>query len=342
MLFHFAFALLGSILLTGVIRRYALSRKILDMPNQRSSHSVPTPRGGGLAIVLAFTLALLILFFLGWINRFDLIALCSSLLVAGIGFCDDHAHVSARWRFLIHILAALLALYFLQGLPLMLIPPPFDWVFNRWIANPGWLGYPVGVLFLVWFLNLFNFMDGTDGIAASESLFVSLALAGYVFYLDQGLFLVTISLAAASLGFLLWNWPKAKIFMGDVGSGFLGLLLGILILMAAREAAVLLYCGLILFGIFIVDASFTLFYRYFSGQKWYEAHCSHAYQHAAKQYSHLKVLLACWVINLCWLLPISWLVFLHPAYALVGLFLAYSPLLYLVNFFKAGRAGWVY
>ena len=190
---------------------------------------------------------------------------------------------------------------------------------------------------LVWFLNLFNFMDGTDGIAASEAVFVSGALGGYLYYLDPLSFDVAISLVAAALGFLLWNWPKAKIFMGDVGSGFLGLVLGILILMAARQAAVLLYCGLILFGIFIVDATYTLIYRFLSGQKWYDAHCSHTYQRAAKRFGHLKVLLASWIINLFWLLPISLLVFLHPHYALLGMLLAYLPLLYLAFYFKAGR-----
>ncbi|QPK61832.1 glycosyltransferase family 4 protein [Methylomonas sp. LL1] len=338
MLLHFAVVLLVSILLTGVIRSYALSRKVLDIPNQRSSHTVPTPRGGGLAIVLAFMAALLMLFFTSRIDVIELAALSSGLLVAGIGFCDDHGHVAARWRFLTHVLAALMALIFLQGLPLLLLPTPIDGFLNRRIVDLAWLGYPLGVLFLVWLLNLFNFMDGTDGIAASESLFVSLALAGYLFYLDQGLFRISISLAAASLGFLCWNWPKARIFMGDVGSGFLGLLLGLLILMAARQAAVLLYCGLILFGIFVVDATYTLLYRFLSGQKWYDAHCSHTYQQAAKQYGHLKVLLASWAINLFWLLPLSWLVFLHPSHALFGLMLAYLPLCYLAYRFKAGRA----
>ncbi|CAG1022916.1 partial Fuc2NAc and GlcNAc transferase, partial [Methylococcales bacterium] len=181
MLLHFAVVLLVSILLTGAIRSYALTRKVLDIPNQRSSHTVPTPRGGGLAIVLAFMAALLMLFFTSRIEVIELAALSSGLLVAGIGFCDDHGHVAARWRFLTHVLAALMALIFLQGLPLLLLPTPIDGFLNRRIVDLAWLGYPLGVLFLVWLLNLFNFMDGTDGIAASESLFVSLALAGYLF-----------------------------------------------------------------------------------------------------------------------------------------------------------------
>lgn len=340
MIFHFVLILLVSIALTGLIRYYALSRKILDMPNQRSSHVVPTPRGGGLAIVLAFVFAILLLVFSQHLDARILAVLMPTLLVAGIGFCDDHGHVPARWRFLTHLLAAMLVMIFLHGMPLLWLPAPLDWMLHRSILDLSWLGYAMGVFLLVWFLNLFNFMDGTDGIAASESLFMSLALAGYSYYLEQVLFNVTMSLAAASLGFLLWNWPKAKIFMGDVGSGFLGLLLGVLILMAAQQAAVMLYCGLILFGIFVVDATYTLLYRFCSKQKWYEAHCSHTFQRAAKQYGHVSVLLACWVINLFWLLPISLLVFLYPAYALLGMAFAYSPLLYLAYLFKAGHADW--
>ncbi|WAR43800.1 MraY family glycosyltransferase [Methylomonas rapida] len=337
MLLLFIGVLLVAVVLTGLIRFYALSNQVLDIPNQRSSHTVPTPRGGGLAVVLAFTFAMLILFLKGLADDDVLSALSGALLVAGIGFMDDHGHVPARWRFLIHLLASGLAVGFLHGFPLLLLPAPVDVLMQRGMIDLGWFGYTLGVLLLVWFLNLFNFMDGIDGIAASESVFVSGALAGYLYYLDRFSFLVAICLVAASLGFLLWNWPKAKIFMGDVGSGFLGLMLGILILMAAKQAAVLLYCGLILFGIFIVDASYTLGFRFFSGQKWYDAHCSHAYQHAAKRYGHLRVLQASWALNLLWLLPISWLIFIQPRFALLGLIVAYLPLLYLAYRFEAGR-----
>ncbi|AEF99625.1 MraY family glycosyltransferase [Methylomonas methanica] len=341
MLFHFVLVLLASFVLTGVIRQYALARKVLDIPNQRSSHSVPTPRGGGLAIVLAFGMALLLLKF-GQLIDSRLLALFGvTLLVAGIGFCDDHAHVAARWRLLIHLFAAALALKLLGGFPLLLLPAPLDQLTHRWLIDISWLGYVIGTLLLVWCLNLFNFMDGTDGIAASESLFMSMALASYAYYLDQTLFYICLSLAAASLGFLVWNWPKAKIFMGDAGSGFIGLWLGLLVLMAAQQAAVLLYCGLILFGIFMVDASYTLYMRFLTGQKWYDAHCSHTYQRAAKRYGHLRVLLACWLINIGWLFPLSLWVFAHPGHALAGMAAAYLPLIYLAHRFGAGQADWV-
>lgn len=316
--------LLVAILLTGLIRHYALSRKILDIPNHRSSHNTPTARGGGLSIVTAFFFATLYLLLNNTITPSCFFAVSSALPVAFIGFCDDHADVPARWRFLTHLLAACCALYFLNGLPLILL-------------NLDWMGYILAAFLLVWLLNLFNFMDGTDGIAASEAIFVSLSLAGYLYFIDTGLFNIAVMLASAAFGFLLWNWPKAKIFMGDVGSGFLGLLLGILILLAAQQAPVLLYCGLILFGVFVVDATYTLAVRFYDGQKWYQAHCSHTYQRAAKLHGHLAVLLASWAINLFWLLPLSTLVFFHPNHALSGLLLAYMPLIYLANVFKAGQ-----
>lgn len=341
MLFHFVLVLLASFILTGVIRHYALTRNVLDIPNQRSSHSAPIPRGGGLAIVLALGLGLVLLRFRQLVDSQMMILMGVTLLVAGIGFCDDHAHIPARWRMLIHLLTGALVLMLLDGFPLLLLPSPMDEILHRWLIDLSWLGYIFGTLLLVWFLNLFNFMDGTDGIAASESLFLSMALAGYAYYLDQALFYICLSLSAASAGFLVWNWPKAKIFMGDAGSGFLGLWIGLLILMAAQQAAVLLYCGLILFGIFIVDASFTLCVRVFSGQKWYDAHCSHTYQRAAKRYGHLRVLLACWLINLGWLLPLSLWVFVRPSHALLGIAVAYLPLVYLAYRFKAGQANWV-
>nr|WP_305888591.1 glycosyltransferase family 4 protein [Methylomonas sp. SURF-2] len=337
-MFYFVLVLLASIILTGVIRSYALARKVLDIPNQRSSHAAPTPRGGGLAIVLAFGFAMLLLGFRQLIDDRALILMGISLCVAGIGFCDDHSHVPARWRFLIHALAAISILLLLSGFPLLLLPSPLDGLMQRGLVDLAWLGYPLGIVGLVWFLNLFNFMDGIDGIAASESLFMCLALAVYAYYLDGSLFYICISLAAATGGFLAWNWPRAKIFMGDVGSGFLGLWMGLLIMLAARQAAVLLYCGLILFGIFLVDATYTLAVRILSGQKWYEAHCSHAYQRAAKRFGHLRVLLACWLINVAWLLPLSFWVFTHPSHALAGLLTAYLPLVYLAYRFKAGLA----
>lgn len=327
MLFLSVLAFILTVVLTGWIRYYAIKRKVMDIPNQRSSHTVPTARGGGLAIVITFALAAGYLYLTGQLSLGDAMAISATLLVAAIGFWDDHGHVPARWRFLTHFFAALLVLYFLHGLPAIVIPKPLD----------AFWGYLLGAIFLVWLLNLFNFMDGTDGLAGSESLFVSAALAGFLYCTDSDLYKVAALLTVASAGFLVWNWPKAKIFMGDVGSGFLGLLLGVLILLATRHSSVLFYCGLILLGVFVVDASYTLWVRFKTGQQWYAAHCSHTYQNAARRYGHLPVLLACWAINLFWLLPLAIVVFRYPAMGLIGLLLAYMPLIILAYCFGAGH-----
>lgn len=302
---------------------------MLDIPNQRSSHSIPTPRGGGAAIVCAFFLAVMLLFTAEILDGRHVGIVLLGWVVALIGLWDDFGHIAARWRFLAHLIVSMTAVALMSGFPVF----PIGMLRIELAAE----GYLIGAVFLTWLLNLFNFMDGTDGIAASEAVFVSAALAVFVHDIDSQLFALTMSLAAASAGFLFWNWPAARIFMGDVGSGFLGLMIGLLILLAGWRMPVLLWVGLILMGVFIVDASYTLSYRIATRQKWYQAHCSHCYQHAAKQYGHLKVLIATWIINLCWLLPWSAWAFWHPTYAIIALLPAYMPLFYLVLRFKAGH-----
>ncbi|MBS3963675.1 MAG: glycosyltransferase family 4 protein [Methylomonas sp.] len=338
MLFHYSAVLLLAWLTTGAFRYYAIKRNRLDIPNHRSSHSVPTPRGGGWGIVVAFYAGLLWLYVAGVLDDRRFAALSLPVLVVAVGHADDVASLAMRWRFAVHVLTAVLIVAVLSHLPPLWLGHPFNLVFGRFSIDLGWLGYPLAVLALVWCINLFNFMDGIDGIAASQALFVSGSLAAYSYYLDSPLFTVAVFLAAATMGFLIWNWPPARIFMGDVGSGFLGLLLGVLMVLAAEQAMILLYCGLILFGVFIVDASYTLLMRVATKQQWYQAHCCHAYQRAAKRFGHRAVLLAVWAIDVFWLLPLSLLVFKQPDYACYGLIVAYVPLIVLAWFFQAGVA----
>ena len=318
LLIFFSGIFLLSLTVTYLVRRYALQH-LLDIPNSRSSHIKPTPTGGGLGIVIAFVAALSGLYCTGRIPTDHLLALLSALLIAGIGFWDDHRHIAARWRFLVHFIAALVALYCLQGFPeIYLGSMKIDFSYS---------GYFFGALLLVWLLNLFNFMDGIDGIAAAEAIFVSAALAGFVYQSSPDASLVGFLLSISCLGFLLLNWPPAKIFMGDIGSGFLGFSLGLLILICSQHNPVLIYLGIILFAVFIVDATYTLLIRFVSGKKWYEAHCSHAYQILSRKQSHLSVVLALWVVNLFWLLPMAYLAYSYASYAWAVLVLAYLPLI---------------
>ncbi|WP_137821641.1 glycosyltransferase family 4 protein [Pseudomonas sp. D(2018)] len=321
-----------SLFLTGVLRRYALARSLMDIPNGRSSHSVPTPRGGGVAIVLSFLAALPLLASIGvlaWPVMWALLG--AGAWIALVGFLDDHGHIAARWRLLAHFIGAGWALGWLGGLPPLKIFG-FD-------LELGWLGYALAAFYLVWLLNLYNFMDGIDGIASVEAICVCSGGALLYLLLGEGIAaLAPLSLAVAVAGFLFWNFPPARIFMGDAGSGFLGIALGVLSLQAAWVAPQLLWSWLILLGVFIVDATWTLFRRLLRGDKVYEAHRSHAYQYASRQFGkHLPVTLAVAVLNLFWLLPIALWVGLGGVDGALGLLVAYLPLVWLAVRFKAGQ-----
>lgn len=318
--------------LTALLRRYALARSLIDIPNARSSHRQPTPRGGGVAIVVAFLLGVCAASAAGLRLPTEIYysLLGSGSVIALLGFFDDHGHIAARWRLLGHFTAAAWALFWLGGLPpLVILGHSIEF---------GWFGYLLASLYLVWLLNLYNFMDGIDGIASIEA--ISVCVGGALLYVLCGHTHATVLpllLSSAVVGFLYWNFPTARIFMGDAGSGFLGVVIGVLSLQAAWINQSLLWGWLILLGVFIVDATFTLLRRLMRGDKVYEAHRSHAYQYASRQFGrHLPVTLAVAAINLCWLLPVAvWV--LQGGDSLIGLLLAYVPLILLAIKFRAGK-----
>lgn len=316
--------------LTLVLRRYALANSLMDVPNERSSHSIPTPRGGGVAIVAAFALALPILFSLNLLASEALYGLLGSgLLVAAIGFADDHGHIAARWRLLGHFAAAVWALYCFNGLP----PIQFFSV----IVDLGWFGNILAVIYLVWMLNLYNFMDGIDGLASAEAISVCLGMC-LVYWLGGNVELIwgPLVLAIAVAGFLWWNFPPARIFMGDAGSGFLGIVLGAMALQAAWSNVELLWSWVILLGVFIVDATWTLIQRMIRGEKLYQAHRCHGYQKSAGRWGHSKVTLVVIVLNIIVLLPISILVAVGKLNGMLAVVSVYVALSFLAYRLKAG------
>lgn len=327
-----SFAALLSYLLTGALRRYALARSIIDIPNARSSHSIPTPRGGGGAIVLSYLLTLPVFALVGvfpWTATWAILGAGAGIAV--LGFLDDHGHIAARWRLLGHLAASIWALYWLDGMSALTL---FGFNFEL-----GRLGYVLATLYLVWMLNLYNFMDGIDGLASVEAICVCLS-ACLLYWLGgfNNLIITPLLLAASVAGFLFWNFPPARIFMGDAGSGFLGIILGLLSLQATWVSPKLLWVWLILLGVFIVDATVTLLRRLLRGDKVYEAHRSHAYQFASRQYGrHLPVTLAVAAINLLWLLPVAACVVLLRLDGALGLVVAYAPLVLLAVKFHAGE-----
>jgi Fuc2NAc and GlcNAc transferase len=329
------FVALASLLLTGLLRRYALARGLMDVPNIRSSHGVPTPRGGGVAIVAGFLAALLVLAAAGVLPWAAVAAMAGGGgLVAVVGFVDDHGHLAAPWRLLAHFAAAGWVLAWLGGAPPVAL-------FGLAAADLGLVAIGLAALYLVWLLNLYNFMDGIDGIAAVEAICV--CIGGAALYVLAGrpeLVLTPLALASAVAGFLFWNFPPARIFMGDAGSGFLGMMLGALSLQAAWTAPELLWSWLILLGVFVVDATVTLARRLSRGERIYEAHRSHAYQHAARRAGrHLPVTLATAGINVLWLFPIALWVGTGAIDGGLGVLLGYAPLILLALRLRAGRPG---
>ncbi len=317
--------------LTLFLRRYALARSLIDVPNERSSHSIPTPRGGGVAIVVSLALALPVLGGLGLLTS-DILwgVLGAGLLVAVIGFADDHGHIAARWRLLGHFIAALWALYWLQGLPAIM--------FFGQAIDLGWIGNGIALIYLVWMLNLYNFMDGIDGLASAEAICACLGMGGVYILIGHGELLWPVMvLAAAVAGFLFWNFPPAKIFMGDAGSGFLGFFLAALAIHAAGAAPELFWSWMIMLGVFIVDATWTLLRRLVRGDEVSQAHRSHAYQYASRRFaSHKVVTLSVVAINVLWLAPLAIIVAGGGMSGVVGVLVAYIPLALVCYFFKAG------
>ena len=312
--------------LTAGVLRWA-RRAALDVPNARSLHQVPTPRGGGLAIVLTVLVLLpvwaLLTGELG--GKFFMPGWAATLLLAGLGLVDDLKPLPARVRLLIQlgVLGALLALYW-SGARAPLV-----------LAGGG-----MAVIALAWLVNLYNFMDGSDGLATTQAI-VTGGCGGVMAWL-QGDVLVAgwaLLVAAASAGFLPWNRSPARIFMGDVGSYTLGGSFAILIALAAARG-ISPWPFTILLAPFLTDASLTLVRRVLAGEVWYEAHRSHAYQLLVQAgRSHRWVAQACGVNGLLIGAPLAWLATRMPALGPLLLALACSLQAALWWRITRGRAG---
>lgn len=300
-----------SLVLTLGVRIFALRRAILAIPNERSSHQVPMPCVGGIAIVTAFLLTVLALYFVGYIPSDITWALTGGvLLLACVGYIDDIKSLPAYWRALTHFIAAAWALYWLGGFPPI--------VLGIKTFNLGWVGNILATLGIVWLINLYNFMDGIDGFAGMEGMFVAIA-AGFFISITSSthLALLCLVLAAAIGGFLVWNWPPAKIFMGDVGSSTLGFIFAVL-LIASTQANVpgSPIFWIILLAIFVADATFTLLRRILRGEQWYSAHRSHAFQYLIRRgASHLQVTFGTLLFNLVVILPLAYFALKRPHWA---------------------------
>ncbi len=261
---HFCVAAVG----TWLARRYAIARQLVDEPGERRSHAVATPRGGGIAIVAALLLAALWLAARSPAQAAPLSSFAVGLLlVAGIGWWDDHRPLSPWMRLFVHFIAAV------QFAAVLL------WHTGSW---PTALVALIGILVLV---NVWNFMDGIDGLAASQAAISALTFA---FWLPPPWSWLAAALFAGACGFLPFNFPRARIFLGDVGSGALGFALGALLAMSTESLQKSMLM-LLPMAAFLVDASFTLSSRMLTGERWWTPHVSHVYQRAARRFGHTRV-----------------------------------------------------
>lgn len=285
---------IGLILLVfgaSCLTTYFLSRpdsplRVLDRPNDRSLHRVPIPRTGGLGIWAGFALGLIGLFAASpaWVPLLWILG--AALLVGAVSFMDDRAQVSVGVRLASHLLAGCMIL--LAGLGLTALEVP-----GAVLEVPRTIGFALTLLSVVWMINLYNFMDGMDGFAAGMAVcgFGVLAVLGYLG--DNALFaLLSGMVAAAAGGFLVWNFPPAKIFMGDSGSSVLGLLAAALSLWGDKLGLFPLWIALLVFSPFIVDATVTLMRRAGRRERLWEAHRMHYYQRLVQLgWGHRKAVL---------------------------------------------------
>lgn len=281
-------------ILCKLVLNYTQNKAILDIPNERSSHTSAKPRGGGVAIVITFLSFVFLMVIMKVIPLQLFLALFGGgALIAYIGWMDDkNKGISIILRLIVQSTAAIWAVCWLRGLPQIRIGE-----INIYL---GIFGYFFSVMGVIWLTNLYNFMDGIDGIAASEAVTVGL-FAGCLSLLagTNGLAALCFALAFSCIGFLIWNWAPAKIFMGDVGSGFLGFTFATLAIASENSGGPSLVIWIILLGVFLVDATVTLIRRIIMRECWYEAHRAHAYQCATQTgLTHKQVTLFVIFINI--------------------------------------------
>jgi len=304
---------------TGLTLKFLRKKAILDQPNERSSHCVPTPRGGGLGVLAIILPSLGLIFAISPQPPSEALFILGSLLaLAGISWLDDIKTLGAASRFGVQILCVVFCLSFMtfptEGLSFGLLP---FWL-EKIIMGMAW----------IWFINLFNFMDGINGITGTEVLSINggLLILGLFLPLSLAAHFTSLALAAAALGFLYWNWGQAKIFMGDVGSIPLGFLIGWVLIGLALEGYGV--AALILPLYYLMDATLTLLNRLRRGEKIWQAHREHFYQKAHQSgLSHSQVVTAIGLLNLT-LIGCAVFSLDHPVIALILAFAATSLLLY--------------
>ena len=297
----FSFLTIFSYIFIHLIRHYAHKRQILDHPNERSSHALPTPRGGGLAIVL-----LVIGTSLTVVNEADfyhaIVYIVCGIIIAFLGWRDDVSSLSPKIRFIVQGLVAAISIYVLGYFKSVTIP-----LFGEW--QLGVVGIIITFFWILGLINAYNFMDGIDGIAGGVALAGACAWMFIASNMSNNfVFWISFAIAASSLGFLFHNWQPAKIFMGDVASTFLGYTFAVLPLLSADEGGDALMLGTLIMWTFIMDAGVTFIRRVIKRENVFAAHRTHVYQRlVAGGYKHATIsLLYIFLTLLAGLLAYAW------------------------------------
>lgn len=311
-------ALFATIVGTRAFEAYAISRGILANPNFRSLHQRPVPCAGGIVFSSVFVCSVAALWVAGGVEDDLALAIVAGGMAATIfGFIDDRTQIP--WKVKLGVQAALAAwiIVTFRGVPLVDLP-----------LTPLLVDLALSWLALVWLMNVYNFMDGIDGMAASGAVFMSVGAIVALLLTNAalGLVLAFTLLAICSGGFLLSNWPPARIFMGDAGSLTLGYCFGALLTVTVTGGDVSIWTWLILFGYFAGDTTTTTVFRIFITRHWYGEHRSHAYQNLARIWnSHLLVVRRVCFYHVFWLLPlVVWSVVI-PHHAPLAAVLALGP-----------------
>lgn len=295
------------------------------IPNFRSLHRTVIPRGAGLAVAIATLSGILAWHFHQYLSLPDvMIFLVGGAVSALAGFADDRLDIRPRYRLAIQLVAATWVCFWAGGLPSL------DLGFARLAL--GWGGYVVVIVAFLWFYNLYNFIDGIDGMASSATSFIGFTM-GTIMLIEHQFVLALIlgMLTIANTGFLLFNWPPARMFMGESGTSFISYILSAVILVSLSRNVISVWMWLIVFGYYFSDTTTTTLTRAVRfGRKFYMPHRSHAYQNLARIWnSHLRVLLIVLAVDLFWLVPFIWLAREYRSLGVFAALFAYTPLVLL-------------
>jgi len=312
--FVYVLSLFGTI----YYRKFAINNNILADLNFRTLHDKPTPKGGGVVFSMVFVFFVFFLYFINLVE-FELMLVfgIGAGLATTVGYIDDLKSIGSIKKLILQFLLVVLILYVFNGGPLSMIE-----------RLSGWPGWTISAFLLLWLINVYNFIDGIDGLAISGAILIliTLLLTFYITNHISNLVPLFLVLFTSCLGFLFFNWPKASIFMGDSGSIFLGYCFGAFIVYSLMNNEISFLTWLVVFGYYLGDTTTTTLIRMMLLKKWYNPHRSHAYQNIARTLdNHAIVSFGVMVYHILWLLPLAIWTVLKPNFGLIAVVLAFLP-----------------